>query len=584
MAAGDYASVIKYDQQAEEVYSGDPLLLLSIYGDKGIAYTELRQNRLAERYYRKGIAIAASLKDAAVQIQMLYNIARSEMRRGNYGAAQVALKQAIPLLKEGRAADQRALVEGAAAELAFRQGHVNVASDLIRRAIADAGTKSAYMPMADLHNTAYEVFKKLRDNEAALHHFEAYRRLDDQARSLTASANAALMSAKFDFANQDLKITRLRAGQAERDAAIARARARLHTTVTFGVLAAATVISTLLGIGFVSIRRSRNQVRAANATLRVTNTDLEKALAAKSEFLATTSHEIRTPLNGILGMTQVILADGATPGPLRERVQLIHGSGETMRALVDDILDVAKMETGELRLHPAEMDLRQLLDDAATMWTGQAESKRIAMEAELDDCPRMIVADEVRLRQVVFNLMSNAIKFTDRGHVRLTAACAPHGPEERLVIRVADSGIGIPEADLAAIFESFKQVDGGTTRRHGGTGLGLAICRNLARAMGGDVTVESIVGTGSTFTLDLPLTRAAEAPPPSAQASRRRAWVRSRCWWWRRIRSHRASCVRCSAPTCASSPSSPTRTPPPCGLRLAAWIMCWRTAARLGWM
>ena len=375
---------------------------------------------------------------------------------------------------------------------------------------------NAVKPMRDLHRTAYQIFRKTGNAAEALSHLEALKQLDDQARVITASHTAALMSARFDFANQDLKISRLRAGQAERDAAIARARARLHTIVTVGVLAAATVISTLLGIGFVSIRRSRNEVRAMNRTLQHTNADLEKALAAKSEFLATTSHEIRTPLNGILGMTQVILADRATPAPLRERVQLIHGSGETMRALVDDILDVAKMETGELRLHPAEMDLRRLLEDTLTVWAGQAETKRLAIERELDGCPAMIVADEVRLRQIVFNLMANAIKFTERGHVRLAAVAEPREDGgERLVIRISDSGIGIPAAKLADIFESFKQVDGGTTRQHGGTGLGLAICRNLARAMGGDVAVESVLGAGSTFILTLPLVRGAAVADPA---------------------------------------------------------------------
>ena len=174
------------------------------------------------------------------------------------------------------------------------------------------------------------------------------------------------------------------------------------------------------------------------------------------------------------------------------------------------------METGELRIQTAEMDLKRLLEDAVTVWTGQAETKRIGIEFDLENCPNKIIADEVRLRQIIFNLMSNAIKFTDRGQVRLAALSETDddGEIEHLVIRVADSGIGIPQDRVEEIFESFRQVDGGVTRRHGGTGLGLAICRNLARAMGGDVTVASTLGAGSTFTLTLPLERgAAEVAP-----------------------------------------------------------------------
>ena len=360
------------------------------------------------------------------------------------------------------------------------------------------------MPLRDFHRAAYQIFRRRGDVSEALDHLEKFKKLDDEKRALSASANAALMSAQFDFANQDLKISQLQRGEAERDATIARSRARSLVML----LAAAGVISMLLLIGFFSIRRSRNEVRAANDSLRVTNTELGKALAAKTEFLATTSHEIRTPLNGILGMTQVMLADKTVAPDLRGRIELVHGAGETMRALVDDILDVAKIETGELRIHPADMDLKRLLQDAATVWSGQAQTKQIGLEHDSADAPSAIVADEVRLRQIVFNLMSNAIKFTDRGQVRLSARAEHKDGGERLVIEVADSGVGIPQDRLEEIFESFRQVDGGTTRRHGGTGLGLTICRSIAQAMGGDVRVASVLGTGSTFSVDLPLIRA----------------------------------------------------------------------------
>ena len=402
--------------------------------------------------------------------------------------------------------------------IALRRHDLGSAAALIGRTFEGTSSAQADMPIADLHHTAYEVFRATGDDRKALVHLEAFKRLDDEKRSLAASTNAALMSARFDFANQNAKITRLHAEQAERDA---QARVRLHTYLTIGLLSAATIVSTLLTIGFVSIRRSRNQVRAANETLSATNAALEKALAAKTEFLATTSHEIRTPLNGILGMTQVILADRTIAPSLRGRVELVHGAGETMRALVDDILDLAKMETGEFRIFPAEMNLRRLLTDAAQVWAGQAETKGIAIELDLTGGPDGILADEVRLRQVVFNLMSNAIKFTDRGKVRLFAAAEPDEAGERLLIRVEDTGIGVPADRLDDIFESFQQVDGGTTRRHGGTGLGLAICRNLARAMGGEMRVQSTLGAGSCFTIELPLIRT--VVPAAATRTRAKA-------------------------------------------------------------
>jgi len=211
-------------------------------------------------------------------------------------------------------------------------------------------------------------------------------------------------------------------------------------------------------------------------------------------------------------MTQVMLADASLTPDLRDRIGVVHGAGETMRTLVDDILDVAKMETGNLSIESAPFDACATIVDAARMWEEQARAKRLAFTVDLSGCPTMVVGDAARVRQIVFNLLSNALKFTKSGRVAVTGDIDADG---RLRVAVTDSGIGIPADKLEDIFESFRQADAGTTRQFGGTGLGLAICRNLARAMGGDVTVSSIVGEGATFTLVLPLSLA-----PAANAAR----------------------------------------------------------------
>jgi signal transduction histidine kinase len=438
-----------------------------------------------------------------LQTRILQNLARAQADAREFDLAERTLARAYAGARTGPAASWRPALDGVAAMIAFGRHDLDRAALLIDRTFAGASDAQASMPLTDFHRTAYDIFRARGEDAKALAHLEAFKKLDDEQNALAASTNAALMQARFDFANQDSKINKLQASEAQARANAANARARLF----FMLLAAAAIVLVLLLIGFVSIRRSRDQVRAANATLLTTNKDLAKALAAKTEFLATTSHEIRTPLNGILGMTQVILADKATEGMLRSRIELVHGAGQTMRALVDDILDVAKMETGELRIHPAEMNLKRLLEDAALVWAGQAETKQIAIALDIDHAPPAIVADEVRLRQIVFNLMSNAVKFTDRGKVCLTANIVEQSGAEHLRIEIQDSGIGIPPDRMEEIFESFRQVDGGTTRRHGGTGLGLTICRNLARAMGGDIEVSSVLGAGSCFTIDIPLVR-----------------------------------------------------------------------------
>jgi CheY-like chemotaxis protein/anti-sigma regulatory factor (Ser/Thr protein kinase) len=195
---------------------------------------------------------------------------------------------------------------------------------------------------------------------------------------------------------------------------------------------------------------------------------------------------------------------------MRDRIGVVHGAGVSMRALVDDILDVAKMETGNLTIERAPVDLAAMLRDVSRMWQDQAAAKGVEFELDVSEAPPLIESDPARLRQIVFNLLSNALKFTQNGHIHVRSGVIQGADGEQVTIEIRDTGIGIPPDKLELIFESFRQADAGTTRQFGGTGLGLAICRNIARAMGGDVTVASVPGEGSTFTLAVPLVRVEE--------------------------------------------------------------------------
>jgi len=217
-------------------------------------------------------------------------------------------------------------------------------------------------------------------------------------------------------------------------------------------------------------------------------------------------------------MTQVMLSGHTLDAATRDRIEIVHGAGVTMRSLVDDILDVAKMETGNLTVDESPMDLCAMLKEVTRIWQEQARAKGLAFNLHLDAAPRWIVSDAGRLRQIVFNLLSNAIKFTETGGVSLRVTGTGEGDAARLALAVTDTGIGIPAEKREEIFESFKQADSGTTRKFGGTGLGLTICRNLARALGGDIKVEGADGHGSTFVVDLPLV-AAEAPEAEAAST-----------------------------------------------------------------
>jgi signal transduction histidine kinase len=512
----DQVSALKYSQQALEIYNADPNLSLSIYNNRGVVLSELKRNDEAIEQYEKALAIARSIGGKSLQARILNNIARCYLAVGKLGKADAAVSTGLKLAEDRDVGGMRAKLIASAAQSALQHGERGRALKLITDALKKVDPTKTGLLFKDFHQTAYDVFRAVDDPKSALVHLQALKRIDDDATKLATSTKSALMAARFDFANQELKISQLRADELRRGIVFERARVRTQRYVFFGVAAAVAIVIALLAIGLFTIRRSRNMVRAVNADLAITNGALGKALAAKTEFLATTSHEIRTPLNGILGMTEVMLADAKLSPLLRDRLDVVRGAGITMRALVDDILDVAKMEAGNLTIEAVPFDLCATVMDATRMWQEQARSKGLSFEIDLKGCPAMILGDAARIRQIVFNLLSNALKFTKRGRVMLAVDV---GTDGRLRIAVTDSGIGIPADKFEQIFESFAQADAGTTRQFGGTGLGLAICRNLARAMGGDVLVASVEGQGTTFTLVLPFVRAVDIVPVAVPAA-----------------------------------------------------------------
>ncbi len=263
-----------------------------------------------------------------------------------------------------------------------------------------------------------------------------------------------------------------------------------------------------------ALATAKEAAEAARDAAERARAEAEAANHAKSTFLATMSHEIRTPMNGVLGMVEVLERQGLDEAQ-RRTVSIIRDSGQALLHIIDDVLDFSKIEAGRLELEVTSFSLRSLVEGALETFRPRAVSKGLALDAEIGaGSEDALLGDPTRVRQIIFNLLSNALKFTERGGVLVRVGTVPlGGGSTRVTLAVTDTGIGLDAEQRARLFQPFVQADSSTTRQFGGTGLGLSIVRRLAQVMGGDVAVESAMGVGSTFIVTLTL-QAAPADSP----------------------------------------------------------------------
>jgi len=358
------------------------------------------------------------------------------------------------------------------------------------------------------------------------------RRMIVYAASLTLNALIySAISVDFWFSGSDagrifamlIPAAALLNGALQAEGAPRRLIFTVHATFILGLPMAAGILSPardLAEMGFVSgagalivlhvtmaVRRIQDgarDVRAARDAAQAERRRAEAANAAKSDFLATISHEIRTPLNAVVASAALLRRTELSPLQA-EYVEMLANASELLLGLLNDVLDISRIESGKLEVEAAEFDLVAKLEASVRLWRAQTEPKGVTLAFDPAGLPRRIVTDPLRLQQIVFNLLSNAAKFTAAGTIIVRGGRLSGPAGERLWLEVADTGCGMDAATAERVFESFEQAGAATARRHGGAGLGLSISRRLAELLGGGLSVESQAGAGSTFRLETPL-------------------------------------------------------------------------------
>ncbi len=525
--ARDFNREIRYYREAVQVYPGDLSIALAATNNLGFAYEQMGRYGQAIPQFQQALSIATALKSPVLQASVLESLAISYAKLQKLADAERAADRALVLLGKKDDGEAR-FVWGAKAEIEYRRGRLNAAAADLQQAFRGIDLKTTTPTFRDMHEIAYVVYRTKGDLPLALAHFEAFKRLDDEGRSLAASTNLALLGAQFDFARQDLEIAHLKSAELERDIRLRKSQAEVQTMVFATIIFAGILLLAWIAFRHALLNRHRNDIAQKNvelvrtlaerdgeierrteveAQLRLAMQAAQQASRAKSHFLANMSHELRTPLNAIIGFSELMLDSRVTPAKSQEYAGNIAEGGRHLLAVLNNVLDMARIESGKVELEDHLVRLGDVVEHALSV-LGVVDAHDEIEFRSAGDCDVLVRGDEVRLRQALINLLSNAVKFTGEGGlVELRVERVADGVD----LVVQDNGEGIPADKLPVIMEPFGQAESTYARSHGGVGLGLPIVKSLVELHGGRFTIQSEYGRGTLARLHLPEERVVDA-------------------------------------------------------------------------
>ena len=499
-----------------------PIDRVKLLANIGYALASAEDYEAAERYLATGRrelerASASGLVGPPSSIQAAWhldnNLATALIRQERY-------LELAPLIERMKADSERLgsplLVlrsDFVVAAFMFGKGEIRAACVELERIIQESERLASVDLQIDYRALQSKALARLGRYKEALEAHLAAERIEKRSSDQKLRARAEFMDTQLQLQKTTMEVERLEAERAATE--ILRKRERLTLGIAIAGLLVTSAFASLLLVSRRRLTRTAGELKESEHRAR-------EAARTKSAFLANMSHEIRTPLNGLMGMAQ-ILSETRLDQRQAEAVDVIVSSGDLLLTVVNDVLDLSKIEAGKMAIDPAPTDIRRTVHQLAQLWKSKADEKRIALTFEIDDAvPPAVLIDAVRVRQCLSNLLSNAIKFTAEGRVSLSVSYK-EGDEVRGVLSFAvrDTGVGIPAQARARLFSAFEQADSSTTRRFGGTGLGLAITAQLAGLMGGGVEVDSEEGEGSLFVLTVaasPATPEAAADLPNGTA------------------------------------------------------------------